>query len=266
MDVKYAYYYSSKGYKVIGGVAAQFLKADGSVDGNSYALSSHAHSNYVDLTNFQIIQGLKRFSNLGAPGSFSIELYANNGYDPGVNFHKSGIYTGSLRMTAIDTFTFFNGAGDNTVGISVNKVTAKGGVVHPAYNDANKTFTTDGGVFDLNTLSSAPSKQVRIAADGNYHNVTLNGALTVVVLEGGSSHNTNIVLPTNATAGQEVQCFNESSYNAGVRREGSSGVIGLSSQTMQRFTFVLDAPGEVVGGSGSGKWYSSLMVINLNTL
>ncbi|WP_312398191.1 hypothetical protein [Chryseobacterium sp.] len=203
---------------------------------------------------------------MGAPGSFSIELYANNGYDPGINFHKSGLYTGSIRMTAIDTITFFNGAGDDKLSISVYKAKSTNGFVHLAYNDPMKVLASDGSVFDLNTLSSAPSKQVRIAADGNYHNVTLNGALTVVVLEGGSSHNTNIVLPTNATAGQEVQCFNESSYNAGVRREGSSGVIGLSSQTMQRFTFVLDAPGEVVGGSGSGKWYSSLMVINLNTL
>lgn len=36
MDVKYSYYNTSKGYRVTGGTAAQFLKADGSVDNNSY--------------------------------------------------------------------------------------------------------------------------------------------------------------------------------------------------------------------------------------
>ncbi|WP_312901350.1 pyocin knob domain-containing protein, partial [Chryseobacterium taichungense] len=35
-DIKYALYTSSKGFKVVGGIAAQFLKADGSVDANSY--------------------------------------------------------------------------------------------------------------------------------------------------------------------------------------------------------------------------------------
>lgn len=35
-DIKYAYYNSSKGFRVVGGTAAQFLKADGSVDNTSY--------------------------------------------------------------------------------------------------------------------------------------------------------------------------------------------------------------------------------------
>ncbi|ANF52051.1 hypothetical protein A0O34_16690 [Chryseobacterium glaciei] len=36
MDIKYAYYNTSKGYRVLGGTAAHFLKADGSLDGTSY--------------------------------------------------------------------------------------------------------------------------------------------------------------------------------------------------------------------------------------
>ncbi|WP_346985724.1 hypothetical protein [Chryseobacterium sp. POE27] len=35
-DIKYALYTSSKGFKVVGGTAAQFLKGDGSVDTTSY--------------------------------------------------------------------------------------------------------------------------------------------------------------------------------------------------------------------------------------
>ncbi|UKB81225.1 pyocin knob domain-containing protein [Chryseobacterium sp. MEBOG07] len=36
MDVKYAYYSTSKGYRVVGGTAAHFLKADGSLDSKEY--------------------------------------------------------------------------------------------------------------------------------------------------------------------------------------------------------------------------------------
>lgn len=36
MDIKYAYYNTSKGYRVVGGTAAHFLKADGSLDNTEY--------------------------------------------------------------------------------------------------------------------------------------------------------------------------------------------------------------------------------------
>jgi hypothetical protein len=36
MEINYSYYATSKGYKVVGGTAAQFLKANGSVDSNIY--------------------------------------------------------------------------------------------------------------------------------------------------------------------------------------------------------------------------------------
>lgn len=44
MDIKYAFYSTSKGYRVLGGTAAQFLKADGSLDSNNYSLSGHTHA------------------------------------------------------------------------------------------------------------------------------------------------------------------------------------------------------------------------------
>jgi len=40
MDIKYAYYNTSKGYRVVGGTAAHFLKADGSLDNNAYVNKS----------------------------------------------------------------------------------------------------------------------------------------------------------------------------------------------------------------------------------
>ena len=45
-----------------GGTSAQFLKADGSVDSNTYSLSTHSHdSTYVTLTTAQTITGAKVF-------------------------------------------------------------------------------------------------------------------------------------------------------------------------------------------------------------
>lgn len=40
-DVKYAWYNTTKGYKIVGGAASQFLKADGSVDSKNYWSSSN---------------------------------------------------------------------------------------------------------------------------------------------------------------------------------------------------------------------------------
>jgi hypothetical protein len=51
MDVKYAYYNTSKGYKVTGGTAAHFLKADGSLDNASYVTQSTLNSQLSSYAN-----------------------------------------------------------------------------------------------------------------------------------------------------------------------------------------------------------------------
>jgi hypothetical protein len=50
MNINYAYYRTAAGYKIVGGTAAQFLKADGSTDGNSY-VPERFINNYYALTN-----------------------------------------------------------------------------------------------------------------------------------------------------------------------------------------------------------------------
>ncbi|WP_435525360.1 hypothetical protein [Chryseobacterium indoltheticum] len=50
MDTKYAYYSTSKGYRVVGGTAAHFLKADGSLDNSSYLTTTQADAKYVPYT------------------------------------------------------------------------------------------------------------------------------------------------------------------------------------------------------------------------
>lgn len=44
MDVNYSYYTSAKGFRIVGGTAAQFLKADGSIDSQTYFPTNNANS------------------------------------------------------------------------------------------------------------------------------------------------------------------------------------------------------------------------------
>jgi hypothetical protein len=92
---------SANGYKIPGGTSSQFLKADGSVDANTYLTTSgtatnvsgiveianggtgSSSQNFVDLTNNQTIQGVKIFTEktvVGAssPTSTSAVLEANS--------------------------------------------------------------------------------------------------------------------------------------------------------------------------------------------
>ena len=92
---------SANGYKIPGGTSSQFLKADGSVDANTYLTTSgtatnvsgiveianggtgSSSQNFVDLTNNQTIQGVKIFTGktvVGAssPTSTSAVLEANS--------------------------------------------------------------------------------------------------------------------------------------------------------------------------------------------
>ncbi len=50
MDVKYSYYNTSKGYRVVGGTAAHFLKADGGLDNTTYATVNQSDAKYVPYT------------------------------------------------------------------------------------------------------------------------------------------------------------------------------------------------------------------------
>jgi hypothetical protein len=61
MDVKYAYYNTSKGYKVTGGTAAHFLKADGSLDNASYVIQSTLNA---QLDSYALLNGVQTFTNI----------------------------------------------------------------------------------------------------------------------------------------------------------------------------------------------------------
>jgi len=92
MDIKYAYYNTSKGYRVVGGTAAHFLKADGSLD----------NTEYIDKTSAQNITGIKRFYTSGGNNydNNSLHIASSDGSDPAITFNKIGTIAGQIKMNA----------------------------------------------------------------------------------------------------------------------------------------------------------------------
>lgn len=90
MDIKYAYYNTSKGYRVLGGTAVHFLKADGSLDGTEY----------IDKTSFQDIAGTKSFYTSGGNNydNNSLHIASSDGSDPAITFNKIGTIAGQIKM------------------------------------------------------------------------------------------------------------------------------------------------------------------------
>lgn len=90
MDIKYAYYNTSKGYRVVGGTAAHFLKADGSLD----------NKEYIDKTSLQNITGTKRFYTSGGNNydNNSLHIASSDGSDPALTFNKIGTIAGQIKM------------------------------------------------------------------------------------------------------------------------------------------------------------------------
>ncbi|WP_426278669.1 hypothetical protein ACN9MN_05425 [Chryseobacterium sp. S-02] len=92
MDIKYAYYNTSKGYRVVGGTAAHFLKGDGSLD----------NTEYIDKTSTQNITGAKRFYTSGGNNydNNSLHIVSSDGSDPAITFNKIGTIVGQIKMNA----------------------------------------------------------------------------------------------------------------------------------------------------------------------
>ncbi|PJJ67406.1 hypothetical protein [Chryseobacterium geocarposphaerae] len=118
MDIKYAYYNTSKGYRVVGGTAAHFLKADGSLDGTEY----------IDKYSEQNILGRKYFS--GAIGnSYNLTAIETRGNGstvyPSIGFHQPGQYAATLSFRS-NGFNFMDYSGTLLTDVNAAKF-IKGG-------------------------------------------------------------------------------------------------------------------------------------------
>ncbi|GEJ45833.1 pyocin knob domain-containing protein [Chryseobacterium sp. ON_d1] len=103
MDVKYAYYNSSKGYKVTGGTAAQFLKADGSLDNNSYVNRSGDSMSGTLTFNHAVNSTIKKdLSAITTASGFArdiLQLSGSNGVVDAVAWFGAVDADGTVKMT-----------------------------------------------------------------------------------------------------------------------------------------------------------------------
>ncbi len=140
MDTKYAYYSTSKGYRVLGGTAAHFLKADGSLDSNTY----------LTLGTPQNITGRKLFLTAGgnAYNNNSLHVFSDDGSNPGMTFWKSGIDIATLSFDGVGNFIFNNSNGSDS-----KYLIAKG--YKKSGSDNNKFLTGSGGDYDARKKEDA---------------------------------------------------------------------------------------------------------------
>ena len=145
---------SKKGYSIVGGTSSQFLKADGSVDSNSYltsaSLSSYAKtsdlSKYIPLAgsaaitggliplpnkNCYLGSGASSWTNAYLSTIYTVDIYANSkGTDIDIYSDYTYFYTyegdpiADVRYDAGGyTLNVYKNAGDSSVSISEDKIT-----------------------------------------------------------------------------------------------------------------------------------------------
>ncbi|MBB6330928.1 hypothetical protein HNP24_001878 [Chryseobacterium sediminis] len=200
MDVKYAYYNTSKGYKVTGGTAAQFLKADGSLDNNSYVSKSGDTMSGTLTLNHAVNSTIKKdLSTITAASGFArdiLQLAGSNG--------------------VVDTLAWFGAVeADGTVKMSYGYFGAT------AYNATKALlWTSDQRVGIGLNGSSLPLDGYRLHVSGNSY----------------TSGNIGVAGAINSTAGelqvqrQGVNRIRTSSTITLVSAEGASGIIYLRPQ------------------------------------
>ena len=103
MDTKYAYYSTSKGYRVVGGTAAHFLKADGSLDNASYLTQSILNS---QLSNYAMLNGTQTFTN--------INTFAQSPVIPTGTLNGHAVNVGQLNSKLNNYFPKKNTVGTTT--------------------------------------------------------------------------------------------------------------------------------------------------------
>ncbi len=229
-DIKYALYTSSKGFKVVGGTAAQFLKADGSIDTGQYIPYNGANEN-VNLNG-------KNFETSGrlTAGNEILNLASATVYGTGIidiklpNMNIMGVFYidiftyGALVGTFVCQFyTYYNNslnfAGNNSVaflgrnsnGLTVRYVTVGTGFSSERHiyignlttNWGNWTEINIRGLINVNRepLKSNPPEISLITAEASPLNTsfTFNDFSVESALKLGSSRNINGT-PFNATA------------------------------------------------------------------
>jgi hypothetical protein len=178
MDIKYSYYRTAAGYKIVGGTAGQFLKADGSVDSTSYAPSG--------IVPLQALSG--GINSVKVADTRNVNQYPSTDLQSGVWFDfKSnstmGITSGA-NFAAVMTFAPWS---DNSGNFnSAFRLSQTGGEMYFQNYSAAGAWGAQNRLIHINNMNSLLWSKY---TTGNYTGV--NAATPFSVLNGGSAQNIN---------------------------------------------------------------------------
>ncbi|MGN7863280.1 pyocin knob domain-containing protein [Chryseobacterium sp. 22458] len=209
MDVKYSYYNTSKGYRVTGGTAAQFLKADGSLDNTSYAA----------------LNGVQTFTN--------VNTFSQSPVIPAGTLNGHAVNVGQLNNNLNNYFPK-----KNTVGITVNlnDLTLEG--IYYGYQWVNSPLVSPTGIATV-TVKKYSNDWIRQEFDlieggtgltyvRDRHNGTTWGDWKIVAnRDWVTSQLTDKVNNVNSATGVG---FNSGNADSPFMQHSASGVINLATQ------------------------------------
>ena len=245
-DVKYSYYQSSKGYKVVGGNGDQLLRADGGVENKT----DYSKKNMDEEWNGQKI--LKH----------SIPFIIKQTGVKSWLLHKSN-WNGSLfwAMSTSNDGVDWNWANQIEFKDS-GQIKAKGFEI-VGYGDDYLNTSGGNNTHKRNLLWS---RKYSFRADGAVHVIEPKGEVTTIVVTDGSDTNTEIHLPLTANNGQKVVLINASSaawvmvtdpnITTSQKLYNASGGSSPAKAQME-LTFVVDTANAEGVLTGSGHWYGS---------
>ena len=196
-----------------GGTSSQFLKADGTVDSNTYALDSAV----VHNTGNETIGGTKTFSDatknnggifLQNASSNSLAGYMNlGGLTNGVKFTSGGGVSNTFTLPSATgyTFTFPNATGTialtSDISYPVTSVFGRTGAVVATSGDYTTAQVTESGNLYF-TDSRARLALSFVAGSGAYNNTT--GVITIPTnnnqITNGAGYTTNVGTVTSVAA------------------------------------------------------------------
>lgn len=167
MDTKYAFYSTSKGYRVLGGTAAHFLKADGSLDNTSY----------LTTDTIQNVTAVKSFITSGGSGwtNHTLRITSNDGSNPGLTFYKTGVDAGVVNYDGLNDFRFRN-SNDTASKFIFAQGYKKDG------SDDNSFLTAGGGSVLRSTYPTTTQADAKYFPKTNV--ITITTDLNTLILEG----------------------------------------------------------------------------------
>jgi hypothetical protein len=203
-----------------GGTSSQFLKADGSVDSNTYALNS-ALSNYVDLTSAQSISGIKTFTSDISVNSMKVGKTAGSGANltifglNALNANTTGGGNTAIGQSALLANTTGNnntvvglnnlyqnttGSANVSIGAGVLASNITGGSIVAIGNAIDVTSDGLNNVVGIGYGASLTTSNTVVLGNASITNVKTSGTLTLGTITLPNTDGTNgQVLTTNGT-------------------------------------------------------------------